>query len=238
VALSEVRQLKKNKVLRNIFFAVTIIFIFDILEYTAHAASKVDYNKNLAILVDLSEERLYLIDKDKNIIVKKYSIASGKPETPSPIGTWKVVGKDRWSGGFGTRWIGLNVPWGKFGIHGTNRPGSIGSEASHGCIRMFNKDVEDLYEYVEYGMVVSIYSGPNDPFQNGLVTLKPGDRGSDVLGVQRKMKEIGYYPGDLDGIYGEGMKVYVMKFRKDNDLTISHYIDKDFYKKLGIILTD
>jgi hypothetical protein len=238
VALSEVRQLKKNKVLRNIFFAVTIIFIFDVLEYTAHAASKVDYNKNLAILVDLSEERLYLIDKDKNIIVKKYSIASGKPETPSPIGTWKVVGKDRWSGGFGTRWIGLNVPWGKFGIHGTNRPGSIGSEASHGCIRMFNKDVEDLYEYVEYGMVVSIYSGPNDPFQNGLVTLKPGDRGSDVLGVQRKMKEIGYYPGDLDGIYGEGMKVYVMKFRKDNDLTISHYIDKDFYKKLGIILTD
>lgn len=238
MALSEVRQLKKNKVLRNIFFAVTIIFIFDILEYTAHAASKVDYNKNLAILVDLSEERLYLIDKDKNVIVKKYSIASGKPETPSPIGTWKVVGKDRWSGGFGTRWIGLNVPWGKFGIHGTNRPGSIGSEASHGCIRMFNKDVEDLYEYVKYGMVVSIYSGPNDPFQNGLVTLKPGDRGSDVLGVQRKMKEIGYYPGELDGIYGEGMKVYVMKFRKDNDLTISHYIDKDFYKKLGIILTD
>lgn len=232
------QQLKKNRILRNIFFVITIIFMFNILEYTTYAVQKITNSKNIAILVDLSEERIYLIDKDKNSIIKKYGIASGKAKTPSPIGTWKVIKKDRWSGGFGTRWIGLNVPWGKFGIHGTNRPGSIGSEASHGCIRMFNKDVEDLYEYVEYGMIVSIYSGPNDPFENGLVTLKPGDRGSDILGIQRKMKEKGYYPGELDGIYGEGMKFYVMKFRKDNDLTISHYIDKDFYEKLGIILTD
>lgn len=230
--------MKRKNILRSIFFIITIIFIFNICECPTKAESKVESNKNLAILVDLTEERLYLVNKEKNIIVKKYSIASGKVETPSPIGTWKVIGMSKWSGGFGTRWIGLNVPWGTFGIHGTNKPGSIGSEASHGCIRMLNKDVEDLYEYVENGMIVAIYAGPYGPFENGLVTLKPGDRGADVLEVQRKMKEKGYYPGKLDGIYGEGMKQYVMKFKKDNDLIINHNIDYEFYKKLGIVLVD
>lgn len=230
--------MKRRRFLRNIFCICIIIFIFSIDGYNVKSASKVDSNENLVILVDLSEERLYLIDTEKNIILKKYSIASGKLETPSPIGTWQVVGMFKWSGGFGTRWIGLNVPWGKFGIHGTNKPETIGSEASHGCIRMFNKDIEEIYEYVRYGMTVTIYAGPYGPFEKGLITLKPGDRGTDVLEVQRKMKEKGYYPGDLDGIYGEGMKQYVMKFRKDNGLKDTHDIDTEFYEKLGIILVD
>jgi peptidoglycan hydrolase-like protein with peptidoglycan-binding domain len=103
---------------------------------------------------------------------------------------------------------------------------------------MFNKNVEELYEYVEPGMIVAIYAGPNGPFEDGLITLKPGDRGSDILEVQRKMKDKGYYPKDLDGIYGEDMKRYVIKFRKDNNLENSHYIDKEFYEKLGIELID
>ncbi len=215
-----------------------IIFMFSISEYTVKSASKVNSNKDLVILVDVGEEKLYLIDTEENIILKKYSIASGKPETPSPIGTWKVVSMEKWSGAFGTRWLELNVPWGKFGIHGTNRPGTIGSEASHGCIRMFNKDVEELYDYVNHGMRVIIYAGPNGPFEDGLKTLKPGNRGSAVLEVQKKMKEKGYYQGDLDGIYGDYMKQYVIKFRKDNNLTISHNIDNEFYEKIGIRLID
>lgn len=126
--------------------------------------------------------------------------------------------------------------WGIYGINGTNKPESIGSEASHGCIRMRNKDVEDLYEYVSRGTIVSIYAGPYGPFEKGLITLKSGDRGAYILEVQRKMQEKGYYPGKLDGIYGDGMKKYVMKFRKDNDLTINHNIDREFYEKLGIRL--
>jgi hypothetical protein len=232
--------LKRKDILNKIIFAIVIIFIFNVYGYTAKAIQKVDCNKNqnFAILVDIGEERLYLIDAEKNIILKKYPIASGKAETPSPIGTWKVIRMAKWSGGFGTRWIGLNVPWGIFGIHGTNKPGSIGSEASHGCIRMRNKDIEELYEYAFKGMTVAIYAGPYGPFEKGLGTLKPGDRGAAILEVQRKMKDKGYYPGALDGIYGEGMKKYVMKFRKDNNLKISHDIDKEFYKKLEISLVD
>lgn len=52
------------------------------------------------------------------------------------------------------------------------------------------------------------------------------------------MKEKGYYPGNLDGIYGEEMKKYVMKFRKDNNLKEGHDINKEFYEKLGITLVD
>jgi len=42
--------------------------------------------------------------------------------------------------------------------------------------------------------------------------------GLAVLEVQRKMKDKGYYPGDLDGIYGDGIKRYAIKFREDNNL--------------------
>lgn len=229
--------MKKKRFLSNIFVSL-IIIIFSIGVCTVKAAEKVDPNKNLAILVDIVEERLYLIDLDENVILKKYGVASGKPNTPSPIGTWKVTDMSKWSGGFGTRWIGLNVPWGKFGIHGTNKPESIGCEASHGCIRMLNRDVEELYEYVKTGMIVTIYAGTNGAFEKGLVTLKPGDRGTDVLEVQRKMKDKGYYPGNLDGIYGDGMKQYVLKFKKDNNLRDNHDIDRGFYEKLGITLAD
>jgi len=68
--------------------------------------------EDIKILVDISEKRLYLING--NELVKKYPIASGKLSTPSPIGSWKVISKAKWGGGFGTRWMGLNVPWDTF----------------------------------------------------------------------------------------------------------------------------
>ncbi|ALB46513.1 L,D-transpeptidase family protein [Clostridium beijerinckii] len=230
--------MKRRRFIRNTILLIIFVFILNSLRYAVNAESKIHSNSNISILVDISEERLYLIDTEKNIILKKYTIASGKQETPSPVGTWKVVRMAKWSGGFGTRWIGLNVPWGIYGIHGTNKPYSIGSEASHGCIRMRNKDIEELYEYVKRGMIVCIYAGPYGPFEKGFVNLKPGDRGTDVLEVQRKMKEKGYYPKNLDGIYGEGMKLYVIKFRKENNLKECHDINKEFYEKLGITLVD
>jgi hypothetical protein len=230
--------LKKVRFIKFIALICVTVFIFNICKYDVKSASLYKPKGNLSILIDLTEERLFLIDKENNLILKSYFIASGKSSTPSPIGTWTVISMGKWSDGFGTRWIGLNVPWGTYGIHGTNMPHSIGSEASHGCIRMFNSDIEELYKYVKHGMFVVIYAGPYGPFEKGLKTLTPGDRGSSVYEVQRKMKEKGYYTGYMDGIYGEGMKKYVIKFRKDNNLILSHNIDYQFYKKLGITLID
>lgn len=86
---------------------------------------------------------------------KAYPVAVGKPATPTPKGTFKIVNKSVNPGGpFGVRWMGLSKP--HIGIHGTNNPSSIGTAASKGCIRMQNKDVIELYNLVTIGTTVKI----------------------------------------------------------------------------------
>lgn len=88
--------------------------------------------------------------------VKSYPVATGKPTTPTPLGTFTIVNKQVNPGGpYGTRWMGLSKP--HYGIHGTNNPASIGTAASNGCVRMYNNDVNDLFNQVPVGAVVSIY---------------------------------------------------------------------------------
>lgn len=50
--------------------------------------------------------------------------------------------------------MGLSKP--HYGIHGTNKPSSIGKAVSNGCIRMYNKDVIELFNIVPIGTVVKI----------------------------------------------------------------------------------
>ena len=50
----------------------------------------------------------------------------------------------------------LTLAGGEYAIHGTNVPGSVGGFVSYGCIRMFNKDVVDLYERVSVGTTVVV----------------------------------------------------------------------------------
>ena len=60
--------------------------------------------------------------------------------------------------------MGFNVPWGQFGIHGTLEPGSLGWASSHGCIRMENSEVAELYKIVPIGTKVTIVDGPYGAF--------------------------------------------------------------------------
>jgi len=50
----------------------------------------------------------------------------------------------------------MTLSGGEYAIHGTNAPGSVGHFVSHGCIRMFNQDILDLYERVSYGATVVV----------------------------------------------------------------------------------
>jgi lipoprotein-anchoring transpeptidase ErfK/SrfK len=50
----------------------------------------------------------------------------------------------------------LTLNRGQYAIHGTNSPGSIGKFVSHGCIRMYNADVMDLYAKVSVGTQVVV----------------------------------------------------------------------------------
>ncbi|MGI6632258.1 MAG: L,D-transpeptidase [Bacillota bacterium] len=87
-----------------------------------------------------------------------YPLGLGKPSTPTPQGNWKVAEKDPapWWEVLGSRWIGLNIPYGSYGIHGTNADWSIGGYVSNGCIRMHNWDVEVIYPLVVIGTPVTI----------------------------------------------------------------------------------
>ena len=92
-----------------------------------------------------------------NNVYRTYPVAVGKFSTPTPRGTFRIINRVVNPGGpFGVRWLGLNVPRGDYGIHGTNNPSSIGKNISNGCIRMFNNNVIELSNLVSIGTVVNI----------------------------------------------------------------------------------
>ncbi|MGE5630082.1 MAG: L,D-transpeptidase family protein [Caulobacteraceae bacterium] len=185
------------------------------------------------IFVDVPQYKLYLYKGDE--LVKEYKISTGTYDTPSPVGVWKIISKADWGEGFGGRWLGFNVPWGKYGIHGTLNPGSIGWNSSQGCIRMFNKDVKELSSIVKHGTPVEIYGGALGPFSSSLRLLTPGDRGADVMEVQKRLQKLGYFNGNPDGVYGAATEAAVVKFQKDNKLKVDKKIGKTMYELLGIV---
>jgi lipoprotein-anchoring transpeptidase ErfK/SrfK len=118
------------------------------------------------IVVCIARKKLVLLEGDK--VIKIYQTAVGAPHSPSPVGRFSIVQRLSNPGYYkpgiiippgeanplGTRWLGLSVKG--FGIHGTNEPKSIGKARSHGCIRLHNRDVEDLFTRVSVGDVVEL----------------------------------------------------------------------------------
>jgi lipoprotein-anchoring transpeptidase ErfK/SrfK len=110
----------------------------------------------MARWIDVSTSHHRLILFDGHRFIKSYPVAIGKMLSPTPSGTYTIINKQHNPGGpFGVFWMGLSKP--HYGIHGTNRPASIGKNVSHGCIRMFNHDVLDLSSRVRVGTKVSIH---------------------------------------------------------------------------------
>lgn len=62
--------MKRRRFIRNTILLIIFVFILNSLRYAVNAESKIHSNSNISILVDISEERLYLIDTEKNIILK------------------------------------------------------------------------------------------------------------------------------------------------------------------------
>lgn len=128
----------------------------------------------LYITVSQSEYKLRLFKNLK--LVKEYPIAVGGSGYPTPTGlhsiqdkqvdpTWNVP-TSSWAGDLAgqsippgpsnplkARWMGI---YDGAGIHGTDDTGSIGSSASHGCIRMLVPDVIELFDQVEVGTPIYI----------------------------------------------------------------------------------
>jgi hypothetical protein len=127
------------------------------------------------ITISKSSFRLRLFKRLK--LVKSYGVAVGQPAYPTPSGLFSIANKavnpawtapdSPWAGAYRNetvpggsaenplkaRWMGIVSG---VGIHGTGIPGSIGTMASHGCIRMTVPDVIDLYPRVPVGTPVLI----------------------------------------------------------------------------------
>jgi lipoprotein-anchoring transpeptidase ErfK/SrfK len=124
------------------------------------------------VLVSIPDRKLAVVEGDT--VLQIFPVAVGADTSPSPSGDFEITsrvthptyyhpgvvipaGKDN---PIGTRWVGLNRPG--YGIHGTNVPHSIGHAASHGCIRMRNRDVEKFFAMIRVGDIVQILAEPNE----------------------------------------------------------------------------
>ena len=120
------------------------------------------------IVINLAARALSLYDGNKRL--ELYPLGVGKVSTPTPVGYYKILTKEidpPWidpsnpefevpsgeNNPLGYRWMQIH---GNYGIHGTNRPDSIGHYVSNGCIRMREADVESLFDLVEVGTPVEI----------------------------------------------------------------------------------
>ncbi|WP_170007590.1 L,D-transpeptidase [Bacillus fonticola] len=146
------------------------------------------------LIINKSTNQLALIDE--GTIQHVYFVGTGKTEELTPEGMFTITvkavqpyyRKKDIPGGdpknpLGTRWIGFdanNTEGRTFGVHGTNRPDSIGHYVSAGCIRMLNQDVEEVFSKVPLGTRIYITRGAKSFQQMGeeagaIPTKRPTD---------------------------------------------------------------
>lgn len=136
------------------------------------------------IVLNIAEMRVYYYHPDSTK-VSTYPVGVGKQGWSTPLGNTTVVRKIKnptWTPppsiireaarrGKSLRPIGPGPrnPLGRYAMylgmprilmHGTTAPSSIGLRSSHGCIRMFNKDIAELFTYVTPGTPVRIVYEP------------------------------------------------------------------------------
>ncbi len=124
------------------------------------AYKRLTYPASTSIVIDKSEFRLYFVKGD--VLIRSYKVGLGRPSMETPVGLWKVGVKyhSNPAGAFGPRKMRLYRKSGSswvfthYLIHGTNEPWAVGIKASHGCMRLYNRDVLDLYPLVPVGTLV------------------------------------------------------------------------------------
>ena len=128
--------------------------------------------ENAHLVLNLTQRQVTLFRG--NQMVRRYPVAVGKPGWETPTGRFQVKTKVRnppWKSPFngavipaghprnplGQRWIGFwtnGKNW--IGFHGTPNRGSVGTAASHGCVRMYDEDINELFERVTVGTPIMV----------------------------------------------------------------------------------
>lgn len=151
------------------------------------------------ILVRTGENKLYHYQNGS--LAKTYNVATGARAFPTPKGMFSIVEKRRnptwvnpdprgWgkslparigpgpSNPLGTRALNVSAPG--IRIHGTKNTASLGTAASHGCIRMSINDSEELFELVDKGTPVAIIQGPAPAPKADVAVSTIGDPGAPI----------------------------------------------------------
>jgi lipoprotein-anchoring transpeptidase ErfK/SrfK len=161
----------------NSLHSIQFLLLFATLNFCAAIAAAqtpvpAPSKSSRRIVVSFPDRKLALLEGDR--VIKIYDVAVGASVSPSPTGEFQIVQRlenptyykpgvvigPGANNPLGPRWIGLNIKG--FGIHGTNQPNSIGKNASHGCIRLRNSDIEDLFARVQVGDHVSLVAERNN----------------------------------------------------------------------------
>lgn len=171
------RTVKTKKSGRNLMAALRAGEDTSKLEVDLNKPEVTEEDFDQVLLLRQSDYTLYLYEDGK--IAHEWPVAIGTSQYPTPTGQWTVIDKvmgPTWTNPAPDGW-GADMPatippgpsnplglaavyWDASGIrfHGTSDTGSIGTAASHGCVRMYNEDVLELYDLVEVGSpIISVY---------------------------------------------------------------------------------
>lgn len=138
--------------------------------------AEVIQSQQLMIIIDKGQYKLHLFENGKERKVYPIAIGlnpgekQGEGDMKTPTGDFMVEaiedssawthdfgdGAGEIEGAYGPWYISLRTDWDGIGIHGTHNPASIGTNASEGCIRMYNEDIEELKDLVKIYMKVMI----------------------------------------------------------------------------------
>ena len=159
-----------------------------------------------SIVVNLAELRLYVFSKNEDAAVQSFPLGIGDEGADTPVGTFVIVEKitdPSWHVPQSIRRQrpqlpavvapGARNPLGRHAlrlsrqdilIHGTNRPWGIGRRSSHGCLRLYPKDIASLFILAHKGMQVWIINQPvKIGTKEGRVFVELHCEGSNAVGV-------------------------------------------------------
>lgn len=151
-------------------------------------ASTEPFKEPLRIIIDTEQHQLAVVSGD--FILRRYPVGLGGNKTPQGefIISEKVRNPNgRSNGEFGSR--GMTLSDTLYAIHGTNKPSSVGKDESHGCVRMLQKDVEELYNMVPGQTKVTIGKGVLPPSVAGEGMGAGGGIPQQAIGLPLETKD-------------------------------------------------
>lgn len=226
---------------------VAIIFFLVLIMLVAPARGFASTSEQL-IIINKSTNELAFFDNHK--LVKTFSVATGRSDSLTPEGHFKIVNKivnrpyykEGIPGGspnnpLGNRWLGLDAR-GTYGttyaIHGNNNSASIGKYVSAGCVRMHNDEVQWLFNQVRVSTPVVIGHFKND-FVSVAETLNYTVHADVFVAFNNELFEFDQLPRKIDGRIMVPMRQFFEKINVNVDWVASTktIMAKDIKLQLG-----